>query len=154
MRTCTRRLEFDAGHRVLRHESKCRHPHGHRYVVEVTCGAPELDDRGRVVDFGVIRGVFGAWLDENLDHGYVANPADEIGRYIEQHQDGKVYWITDGNPTAEVMVKHLASVADTLLRPHGVSVVAMRLYETPNCWADWRFGEGDPDGVPGRPDRG
>lgn len=28
--SCTRRLEFDAGHRVPLHESKCKNPHGHR----------------------------------------------------------------------------------------------------------------------------
>ena len=53
--TCARRLEFDSGHRVLRHESKCRHVHGHRYVLELTCAAAQLDDLGRVIDFGVTR---------------------------------------------------------------------------------------------------
>ena len=32
----TRKLEFDAGHRVMNHESKCATCHGHRYVLEVT----------------------------------------------------------------------------------------------------------------------
>ena len=34
MITCTRRIEFDAAHRILNHESKCKMLHGHRYVVE------------------------------------------------------------------------------------------------------------------------
>ncbi|MEE8246777.1 MAG: 6-carboxytetrahydropterin synthase, partial [Alphaproteobacteria bacterium] len=37
--TVTRRLEIDAGHRVMTHGSKCRHLHGHRYVVEAVCRA-------------------------------------------------------------------------------------------------------------------
>ena len=32
----TRRLEFDAGHRIPNHASQCRHLHGHRYAIEVT----------------------------------------------------------------------------------------------------------------------
>ena len=32
----TRRLEFDAGHRIPNHQSQCRHLHGHRYALEVT----------------------------------------------------------------------------------------------------------------------
>jgi 6-pyruvoyltetrahydropterin/6-carboxytetrahydropterin synthase len=32
----TRRLEFDAGHRIPDHASQCRHLHGHRYALEIT----------------------------------------------------------------------------------------------------------------------
>lgn len=136
--TCTRKLEFDAGHRVLRHESKCRYPHGHRYVLEVTCESAELDDVGRVIDFGVIKRVFGSWIDIHLDHGYIANVDDDIADHIGNHDDGKVFFMPEGNPTAENMVVMLAEVGNDLLTPLGVVVVALRLYETPNCWADWR----------------
>lgn len=138
MKTCTRKLEFDSAHRVLRHESKCIHLHGHRYVLEVTCGAEHLDSVGRVIDFGVIKQVFGGWIDEHLDHGYIASRDDDIAEHVERHECGKVYYMPPGcNPTAEELVSHLADVADGLLRKHQVHVVAMRLYETPNCWADW-----------------
>ena len=52
MHTITRRLEFDAGHRVYQHESKCNHVHGHRYVVEVEATGT-LDGLGRIIDFSV-----------------------------------------------------------------------------------------------------
>ena len=50
----TRRLEFDAGHRISTHTSQCRHLHGHRYAIEVTLsgniiaeeGAPEGEKGG------------------------------------------------------------------------------------------------------------
>ena len=56
----TRRLEFDAGHRIPHHESQCRHLHGHRYAIEVTVsGDVIVDDRdpeqGMVADFGEIK---------------------------------------------------------------------------------------------------
>ena len=57
MITCTRRLTFCAGHRVLGHESKCAHPHGHNYVVYVTAEAEQLDDVGRVMVTCVTRGL-------------------------------------------------------------------------------------------------
>jgi 6-pyruvoyltetrahydropterin/6-carboxytetrahydropterin synthase len=53
--SCTRRIEFDAAHRVMEHESKCKHLHGHRYALEATFVAPDLDTLGRVVEFGVIK---------------------------------------------------------------------------------------------------
>src|SRR5262245_52482042 len=75
---CTRKLEFDAGHRVLGHGGKCRHLHGHRYVAEVTCYAEELDKLGFVVDFSVIKTVVGDWIDENFDHNMILNPKDPL----------------------------------------------------------------------------
>ena len=36
MLTITRKLEFDAGHRIPDHTSQCRNLHGHRYTVEIT----------------------------------------------------------------------------------------------------------------------
>jgi 6-pyruvoyltetrahydropterin/6-carboxytetrahydropterin synthase len=71
-----RRLEWDAAHRVLRHESKCATLHGHRYIALVTCSAPELDACGRVIDFGVVKEVVGLWIDDNWDHTTLVNRDD------------------------------------------------------------------------------
>ena len=38
--TCTRRIEFDAAHRVMGHEGKCKHLHGHRYALEARVATP------------------------------------------------------------------------------------------------------------------
>jgi len=56
----TRRLEFDAGHRIPHHGGQCKHLHGHRYVIEVTLrGAVQEKhgdaDEGMVLDFGDIK---------------------------------------------------------------------------------------------------
>lgn len=79
MRTITRRLEIDAGHRLMNHESKCRNVHGHRYVFEVTVGAENLDGSGRVIDFGVVKQELGGWLDEHWDHGFIYQRGDPVG---------------------------------------------------------------------------
>ena len=52
--TCTRRLCFEAGHRVYGHESKCANLHGHSYKVErgLRSGAGRV---GRVIDFSVLK---------------------------------------------------------------------------------------------------
>ena len=55
MITSSRRLEWDAIHRIPLHESKCKAFHGHRYAAEVTCVKDGLDNVGRVVDFSVIK---------------------------------------------------------------------------------------------------
>ena len=68
MITCTRRIEWDAMHRIPLHESKCRAFHGHRYAAEITCHVPQLDALGRVIDFGVVKQTVGGWVDAHWDH--------------------------------------------------------------------------------------
>jgi hypothetical protein len=35
-------------------------------------------------------------------------------------------------------VEELARVIPELLAPHGITLEAVKLWETPNCWALWR----------------
>jgi len=140
LRYCTRKLEFDAAHRVMLHESKCRNLHGHRYVVEVTACSMGLDELGRVIDFGVIKAVFGKWLDEKWDHGTIVNTNDGEIINLCNEQNWKLY-ILPSNPTAENMAEYLYMKSNELLTPYGVKTAAIRVYETPNCWADFSMRE-------------
>ena len=83
--------EICAGHRVVGHESKCRHLHGHNYVfhfkvqpkgVPVEMEYPEtfpgtltepgkLDNLGRVIDFSVVKSTLCQWLEDNWDHKFL-----------------------------------------------------------------------------------
>lgn len=74
----TRRFEFDSAHRVLQHESKCRHIHGHRYKLELTLRCPNLDKLGRVLDFSEVKRAFGDWIDRYWDHNVLLNPDDPL----------------------------------------------------------------------------
>lgn len=136
--TCTRKLTFDAAHRVMLHESKCRHLHGHTYVAEITAHACQLDSLGRVVDFSVIKELVGGWVDEHWDHGTIINNKDSALReYLERN--AMKHFLLEGNPTAENMAAVLLDYANRLLSDTGVAVTHVRLHETPNCWADaWR----------------
>ena len=40
----SKEVQFDAGHRVPNHASKCKNPHGHRYRVVVHCAGEIIDD--------------------------------------------------------------------------------------------------------------
>jgi 6-pyruvoyltetrahydropterin/6-carboxytetrahydropterin synthase len=128
-------------HRIPRHEGRCSAFHGHRYAAEITCVADALDDRGRVVDFGVIKERVGGWLDAKWDHTALLmrgdpDPAiDLLARSNEQH-GRPVYWL-DAPPTAETLVGELARVAGALLADTGVRIVRVRLWETPNASAEW-----------------
>ena len=70
----TRRLEFDAGHRIPNHASQCRHLHGHRYAIEVTVSgeivAAEGDsEQGMVADFAGIKALLHQHIVEPWEDG-------------------------------------------------------------------------------------
>lgn len=135
---CMRRLEFDAAHRVMLHESKCRHLHGHRYVVEAGFVARDgLDALGRVIDFGVIKERLGAWIDAHWDHTTILHELDRpLGEAISAQTGQSVYYLPS-NPTAENMADHLLQhVCPSLFADAAVTCVRIRLYETPNCYVD------------------
>lgn len=137
MNIITRRLEFDAGHRVLGHEGKCRNLHGHRYCVEVSVSAPAgLDGLGRVIDFGIIKTRLGGWIDENLDHNMLLHPDDPLVQ-VGTAMVGRLPWVMEnGNPTAENIAALVYIMAVKLLPE--LKVHRVRVYETPNCWADYK----------------
>lgn len=94
--TVIRSHEICAGHRVVGHESKCRHLHGHNYkfhfkvapkktlsegyVKSVSGFALEgsLDDIGRVVDFNVVKTTLCQWLEDNWDHKFLHWENDKL----------------------------------------------------------------------------
>ena len=137
MITCTRRIEFDAAHRIINHESKCKMLHGHRYALEATFVAADLDNLGRVIDFGVIREVLGGWIDDNFDHNTILSIKDKkLGEKIAEITGQKIYYMAQ-NPTAENIANYIfAEICPKLFADKNVKCVALKLYETPNCYAN------------------
>lgn len=138
MITITRKLEFDAGHRVYNHESKCATLHGHRYVVEVVATAPELDSIGRVIDFSVLKEKIGSWIDEKWDHTTLVYKDDsETHDALLKCPRYKEPFVCEFNPTAENMARYLLNeICPKLLAGTSVTVVKIKLWETPNCFAE------------------
>ena len=137
MISCTRRIEFDAAHRVMEHESKCKNLHGHRYVVEASFSSDGLDNLGRVIDFGAIKERLVGWIDENWDHNTILCQADkDLGDSIEALLSQKIFYLPK-NPTAENMAEYLLEVVcNSIFLEKGIRCDCIRIYETPNCYAE------------------
>jgi 6-pyruvoyltetrahydropterin/6-carboxytetrahydropterin synthase len=136
--SCTRRIAFDAAHRVKKHESKCKNLHGHRYTIEATFAAHRLDDLGRVIDFGIVQELLGSWIDTHWDHSTILCSDDaELGRVIADVTEQKIYYLPHP-PTAEVMAHYLLTEVcpDLFAEYQEVHCTRIRLYETPNSYAD------------------
>ena len=141
--SCTRRLQFCAGHRVYGHESKCSHLHGHNYVVYIEAQA-DLDAIGRVVDFSVLKEFYGGWIDRNWDHGFLLWDKDTEAIAAVSACKGvggcaqKLY-LMPSNPTAENIAEYLRrEVGAAFTAQHGIKIVSVRVWETENCYADSR----------------
>jgi 6-pyruvoyltetrahydropterin/6-carboxytetrahydropterin synthase len=134
----TRKLKFDAGHRVLNHESKCKYPHGHEYKLEVVLEPlAGLDALGRVVDFGDIKKTLQSFIDEHLDHAFIVYMEDkEMLDALHSLSDAKIYPLAE-NPTAENIAKHLFGIFENLLEEDhpDVYISALTVHETSNCFA-------------------
>ena len=78
----SKNVEFDAGHRVPMHESKCKNPHGHRYKIEAICtGAiitdPESPEYGMLTDFSRLKEFLTHYIHDVLDHAMIIHKDDE-----------------------------------------------------------------------------
>ena len=140
----TRRLEFDAGHRIPNHQSQCRHLHGHRYALEVTlsgevnCVSGDARE-GMVMDFSEVKRIAQREVVDRWDHAFLAWRGDrKVLDFLATLAEHRTV-VFDAPPTAE----HLAQAAFALLEPayrdeygDDLHLECVRLYETPNCWAD------------------
>jgi len=143
----TRYHDFSAGHRVSGHENKCKDLHGHNYRVHFTCISAELDDVGRVIDFGVIKELLCEWLEENWDHKTLLWDLDPIAGIL---RDGFSWstalesFMSDSivevpfNPTAENMAQYLVDViGPELLKGTEVQLISVTVDETRKCSATY-----------------
>lgn len=139
----TRRFEFDSGHRVTYHKSKCRNLHGHRYVLEVTVEGDLIQtygdsSQGMVMDFGDIKELVQEHFVEVLDHAFIVWEDDRrLVQFLQE--DGHKHVVVPFVPTAEHLALYAREQISKLLDEHTdgrVQVAHIRLYETPNSWAD------------------
>ena len=137
MITCTRKIEFDAAHRVMEHRSHCKMLHGHRYIIEATFVSKSLDQLGMVIDFGVIKEILGGWIDKNWDHNTILNIKDKaLGDEIAKVTKQDVYYL-NGNPTAENMAEYLRKeICPKLFLDTKIICQKIKIFETPNCYAE------------------
>jgi 6-pyruvoyltetrahydropterin/6-carboxytetrahydropterin synthase len=140
----TRRLEFDAGHRIPGHQSQCRHLHGHRYAIEITLSGDIITtegaaEQGMVMDFSEVKCIAMETLVDAWDHAFLVyagdRPVVEFLRSLPGHKTVEL----GAPPTAENLAVIAFRVLDAAYQDsygNHLRLERVRLYETPNCWAD------------------
>lgn len=140
----TRRLEFDAGHRIPHHASHCRHLHGHRYAIEITLSG-EIDrtegaaGQGMVMDFSDVKAIANSVLVNQWDHAFLVYRGDRAVVDFLASLEGHKTVVLPVVPTAENLAAEAFRLLDAAyLETYGnqLRLQRVRLYETPNNWAD------------------
>lgn len=129
--------DFSCGHRVVNHESKCKHLHGHNYRVWVHLAAiGSLDDIGRVLDFSVIKSMFFSWLESELDHKFLTWVNDPLLPELKALDPEGIY-VFPLNPTAENIAIFLLEKFNELLGDKRSNIIVEQVIveETRKCSA-------------------
>lgn len=165
--TVIRSHEICAGHRVVGHESKCRHLHGHNYKFHFKvapkhgCGKvvtrgklveDGLDSVGRVIDFSVVKTTLCQWLEDNWDHKFLHWNRDNLIDALKiaasrpscplEHEDHEHFLgslvALPFNPTAENLAAYMVDViGPQLLDEYGVELVECTIEETSKCHVNY-----------------
>ena len=144
MLTITRKLEFDAGHRIPDHKSQCRNLHGHRYTLEITLAGEVIDqdgqsDNGMIMDFSDIKALAKEHLVDVWDHAFLVYEKDAaVKQFLESLPDHKTV-VLNRIPTVENLARIAFDILKQVYRDRygtGLTLNKIKLYETPNCWAE------------------
>ena len=140
----TTRLEFDAGHRIPCHKSQCRNLHGHRYAIEITLSGDIIhqenaSENGMVMDFSDVKKIAREHVVDVWDHAFLVYKDDfEVLNFLNSLPNHKTV-VFSSVPTAE----NMAAIAFEILNhqykdvyDNQLKLERVRLYETPNSWAD------------------
>ncbi|PKO54513.1 MAG: 6-carboxytetrahydropterin synthase QueD [Betaproteobacteria bacterium HGW-Betaproteobacteria-2] len=140
----TTRLEFDAGHRIPFHKSQCRNLHGHRYAIEITLSGDiiqreETSDNGMVMDFSDVKAIARRAVVDVWDHAFLVYKNDDVVLdFLKSLPDHKTV-VMNSVPTAENMAAEAFRILKSEYQDtygNHLKLERVRLYETPNSWAD------------------
>ncbi len=140
----TTRLEFDSGHRIPNHKSQCRNLHGHRYVLEITLSGDIIkqenaSENGMVMDFSDVKAIAKESVVNVWDHAFLVYQHDaDVLNFLNSLPDHKTV-VFPTVPTAENMALEAFKILKSKYHDNygnHLKLEKVRLYETPNSWAD------------------
>ncbi|MDR0660017.1 MAG: 6-carboxytetrahydropterin synthase [Prevotellaceae bacterium] len=135
----TKEFRFEMAHALEDYNGKCRHLHGHSYILYVTVlGEPNNNANdstyGMVIDFGELKQLVNKHIVNKFDHVLVLRKDAKLADAL-QKEYGNIM-LTDYHPTCENMVVAFAETLKKYLPSH-VQLFSLRLHETATSYAEW-----------------
>ncbi|MCU7904881.1 MAG: 6-carboxytetrahydropterin synthase [Candidatus Thiodiazotropha sp. (ex Epidulcina cf. delphinae)] len=132
MYTVIKEIHFCYGHRLLNHQGKCRHLHGHNAKAVIRLESERLDSLGMVCDFSDIGDYVKDWIDQTLDHRMLLHGDDPVLPLLQEA--GEPVYVMQTNPTAE----NIARLIFERVEAGGFPVVEVSIHETDSALAGYR----------------
>ena len=112
-------FRFDAAHYLPNYEGKCKNLHGHTWTLEVEVLGNVNPTSGLVIDFVELKSVVNQMIVDKLDHTLLND--------------------TVKNPTCENLLDWIATQLDWESDSDPLEVCRLRLYETPDSFAELKL---------------
>jgi 6-pyruvoyltetrahydropterin/6-carboxytetrahydropterin synthase len=132
MFSISKEIRFCYGHRLLNHQGKCRHLHGHNARAVIRLESAKLDQLGMVCDFADIGAFVKNWLNREIDHTMLLHQDDPVLPMLRAA--GERCFVMAHNPTAE----NIARLIFEQVQQAGFPVVEVILHETDSASASYR----------------
>lgn len=133
----TKRYDWCMGHRLPNHDGKCFRLHGHQYTAEIDIEGLVQGNTGMVLDFYLIKKAIEEQIGD-WDHRTMLWAHDEmLVSTLAGHKQDVHFGVfrVPFIPTAE----NIATEILQRLRLVDLNVVRVRVYETPDGWAEARY---------------
>lgn len=142
----TKTIEWDMGHRIPNHKSKCKNPHGHRYKLEVYLKGDLIEkngksDEGMVMDFSDIKIILSEEVKRICDHAFMIYKKDKKMLDFFNKNDDFKYIVVPFIPTAECIAKWIYEKLEKRFVDKyktGLILDSVRLWETPTSAAIYK----------------
>lgn len=134
-----RGFSFEAGHQLTGYDGKCATPHGHSYHGRAMVSIPRAhaDANGILLDFDVLKRAIHENIFRVYDHRTIVDRTAE--QLVHEMATAMQSWFTaNGGTTMNIQHEDIGLKSRTC--PPDVRVERVVLYETANCFAEWRRG--------------
>ena len=135
----TKEFRFEGAHALTGYDGKCRHIHGHSYILYVTVkGTPSNPDgtpkSGMLIDFTDLKRIVNDHIIDVFDHSLILRESAPLAAEIASTYQRVI--TVPFQPTCENLILHFADIIRGQL-PAGVHLHSLRLHETATSYVEW-----------------
>lgn len=139
MISITKKIEFEAAHRLSNYQGACSEIHGHTYKLAATVSGIIDPDTDMILDFKTLKSILHLSILDPLDHALILKENSENRRVFSAYT-GKITWM-ESEPTSERMIEWMAKKITTLL-PSTIELIELHLHETSGSFTAWKNNKG------------
>ena len=141
----TKKFTFDMAHALYGYDGPCKNIHGHTYHLSVTLKGTPIQDNGdvklgMVVDFGDLKTIVKETILEIYDHALVLNEDAPYSKSEVISNEFEKVILVPYQPTCENLLLSFVEKLKPLFAQE-MTLVSIRLEETPTSFAEWNVGD-------------